>query len=104
MTDTVALDRRPLLIDSGRLRRGAELGVERLGPRQFRVQGQRHPSYDVDLDGDPPCTCDDWLWRGERTPCKHLCAALLQERDPRVMSVYVALLEAEVRLGRALGR
>ena len=62
-----------------RLRRAAQLAVERLGPMQFRVRGQDEPYYDVALDVDPPCYCMDSQMRGPN--CKHTLISRMANGD-----------------------
>lgn len=68
--------------------------VVRLGPHQYQV-GQ----YGVDLRGDTPCHCPDYLYRkegkvdnGNPATCKHMRAAGYLEGS--------ALSRLEVRLPR----
>ena len=70
------------------------LVVVRLGPHQYQV-GQ----YGVDLRGDTPCHCPDYLYRqeakvgkGTSEGCKHIKAARYLEGS--------ALSRLEVRLPR----
>jgi hypothetical protein len=48
------------------------IGVEQLGPRQFKV-GRHY----VDLNESDPCHCGDSIWRNRI--CKHIRAALNYE-------------------------
>jgi hypothetical protein len=50
--------------------------VERLGNRQYRVNGARGITYTVDLKG-PSCTCEDWKKRKPEGGCKHILAVKL---------------------------
>lgn len=55
------------------------LTVKRVGPHQYRVNQEY-----VDLRGDTPCHCADYLYRKESkgADCKHLRAAKLMEGTP----------------------
>jgi hypothetical protein len=91
--------------EPNRLRRAVALlkGVERAGPRQYRVRGQDEPEYAVSLDGDPPCYCADYYHRGSPTnPCKHILAARLVDGDMAlIQSLGELLLTAERARGEA---
>lgn len=57
----------------------AELKVERVGPHQYRVNREY-----VDLRGDTPCHCADYLYRkeGRGLDCKHVRAAKMLDGTP----------------------
>jgi hypothetical protein len=77
--------------DPGRFARAFKLAmsgrVQQIGPRQYRVAGNEQPYYDVDLDGDQPCYCEDQDWSGRkiRNNCKHVLAARIVAQDPSVI-------------------
>jgi hypothetical protein len=80
--------------EPGRLRRGAARRVERLGPHQFRVRGTHRKYYDVNLEIDTPCDCDDARFHGRS--CLHELAARLHDGDPKlIMALGMMLLERE---------
>lgn len=82
--------------EPGRLRRAAQLAVQRLGPNQFRVRGQDEPFYDVNLDLDTPCDCADAWHRGRG--CKHeLCARMANGDIGLLQALGQMLLVAEER-------
>lgn len=82
--------------EPGRLRRAAQLAVQRLGPMQFRVRGQDEPFYDVNLEIDTPCTCADAWHRGRG--CKHeLCARMANGDMGLLQALGQMLLEAAKR-------
>lgn len=64
--------------------------VERVGPREFRVAGNEEPTYDVALDGDPPCYCLDAYYGGARR-CKHFLAGAIVAHDPAFLSAVAAM-------------
>lgn len=86
--------------DPGRFARAFKLArdghVEQVGPRQFKVAGNEQPYYDVDLDGDPMCYCDDQDWAGRkiRNNCKHVLAARIVAKDPSVIPSLMELAYA----------
>jgi hypothetical protein len=80
--------------DPARLRRAAQLAVQRIGATTFAVRGQEEPYYYVDLAGDLPCACKDAEFHG--SGCKHELAARLANGDmPLVMALGEMLLRAE---------
>ena len=84
-------------LEPGRLRRGAQLAIRRVGPRRYVVAGSNAPWF-VDLDQDPPCGCEDNFYRGKRVgKCKHEYAALLQERDPAALEALARVYEVRLR-------
>lgn len=87
-----------LPIEPGRLRKAAQLAVERLGPMQFRVRGQEEPFYDVNLDLDTPCTCLD-AWHHGRN-CKHELAGKLHVGHTPTFNALVAMYEMQIKAGR----
>jgi hypothetical protein len=86
--------------DPGRFARAFKLardgGVKQIGPRQYRVAGNEQPYYDVDLDGDPPCYCEDQDWSGRRirNNCKHTLAARIVAQEPSVIPSLMELAYA----------
>lgn len=92
--------------EPGRLERARSLAITKTGPgRQYRVKGQDEPWYDVDLDVDPPCYCADQENRGKQIggKCKHVLAALLQERHPALLQALgESLLRQEQNLEELL--
>ena len=92
---------RSLAIEPGRLRRGLQRGVLKLGPREYRVEGRHQRYYDVGLDGDPQCYCKDSEHTGMQ--CLHILAARLHDGDSKViMAVGELLLKAENNLKEML--
>lgn len=86
--------------DPWRLRRGAVRAVERLGPHQYRVRGTHQPYYDVNLEIDTPCTCEDAFFHGRG--CLHELAARLQDGDQKLrQALGDMLLAAEKRADAA---
>lgn len=81
--------------DPSRLRRARERAVERLGPNQFRVQGAHRKYYDVNLDLDTPCDCEDAYYHGRG--CLHELAARLQAGDTRLILALGFMLLADER-------
>ena len=80
--------------DPARLRRGATRAVKKLGPHQYRVQGTEQPFYDVTLDLDTPCTCEDAFHHGRG--CLHELAARLHDGDTAlIQALGDMLLKAE---------
>ena len=65
--------------DPARLARGASRAVRKVGARQYRVQGTHEPYYDVNLELDTPCTCEDARFHGRG--CLHELAARLHDGD-----------------------
>ncbi|WP_321112976.1 HNH endonuclease [Halorussus salinisoli] len=47
--------------------------IDRIGPKQYRVNGHRGRDYEVDL-GDYSCSCPDWKKREPNGGCKHIRA------------------------------
>ncbi len=87
----------PGAIDLHRLARAVTLKARRIGEGRYRITGGSEPHY-VDLCSPdvPRCDCPDHLLR-ERV-CKHLLAALICERHPRVFDV---AMEAVAALSKA---
>jgi hypothetical protein len=87
-------------VEPGRLRRGADRAVKKIGAAQYVVQGTREP-WIVDLESDVPCTCPDAQYRTTVGPCLHLWAALLQQRVPAAVQALAMLHEQRLRADRA---
>jgi hypothetical protein len=91
--------------ENGRLARAYERiqvgGVDKLGPRQFQVQGNDEPTYFVDLDGDPPCYCKDSQWHGRG--CLHEIAGLLMAKDALFINAIAEKLLKEMVANRENG-
>lgn len=91
--------------ENGRLARAWQRikagGVDKLGPRQFQVQGNEEPSYFVDLDADPPCYCKDSEYHGRG--CLHELAALLAAHDPMFLNVVAEKLMQQMVANRENG-
>lgn len=84
-------------VEPARLMRGAVLPIRRVGPAQYVVAGSRAPWF-VDLNTDPPCSCEDLYFKGERIGhCKHIWAARLQERDPVAVNALALMLATIAR-------
>lgn len=89
--------------DPARLRRGATRAVRKVGPRQYRVQGQHRPYYDVNLELDTPCDCDDAQFHGRG--CLHELAARLHDGDAAlIQALGDMLLKAEQYMEAATRR
>jgi hypothetical protein len=89
--------------DPARLRRGATRAVKKLGPHQYRVQGTEQPFYDVNLDLDTPCTCEDAFHHGRG--CLHELAARLHDGDAAlIQGLGDMLLRAEQHMEAATRR
>lgn len=82
--------------EMGRLMRGAQRPIHRLGPMHFVVKGNDRPRYYVNLEEDVPCDCEDAVRHGR--PCLHEIAARLQNGDTGLVN---ALADA---LGKAMKR
>jgi hypothetical protein len=101
----IARDTRPALpvrrdeaIEPARLRRGAQLAVQRISATRYMVRGSKGTVYPVDLMGDPVCYCEDSLRRGGL--CKHGHSAALASGDMRFINALAATYEAAVRAER----
>lgn len=85
--------------DPARLRRAWSLvksgRVERVGPMQFKVAGNKERTYDVDLSVDPPCYCDDLWYRGRRirNNCKHTLSARIANKEPAVLLSLIEIMQ-----------
>lgn len=88
--------------DPGRLRRGATRAVRKLGPHQYRVAGTHQRYYDVNLDIDTPCDCEDARWHGRG--CLHELAARLHDGDVALIQALGDMLLKAEQANRELTR
>jgi hypothetical protein len=51
----------------------------------YMVAGGSQPHFCVTVSG-VDCDCQDFIW-GDNRLCKHLIAALIQEKDPLILGV-----------------
>lgn len=92
MPVTVARTTGEVLFEDGRLLRGAERPVRKVGPRQYAVAGTRTIWF-VNLDLDVPCECPDAQYRHTRVGvCLHEASARLQEGEPLLLEALQRLL------------
>lgn len=88
--------------EPGRLRRAAQLAVQRIGPGQARVKGQDEPWYNVDITADVPCYCKDAEFHGRG--CKHELAVRLASGDMALIAALGDMLHAAQQRTEALER
>lgn len=83
-----------------RLGKAATRPSVQLGPNQFRVKGNERPYYDVNLDLDVPCDCNDAQFHGRG--CLHELRARLHRGDLTLLQTLgETLLARENRLREA---
>jgi hypothetical protein len=96
----------------GRLASGLRIaragGVEQVGPTQFRVQSEsrKDVQFDVDLEGDPKCYCEDQEFEGGRTRgnCKHVMAAKVLVKHPSIIEPLTELVYQQAERNKELER